>query len=86
MQLNTTRAKVAQCLDAGETSSMFARSVDVFLIILIGMNVMAIILESEAAFEAQFKTILFRFEVFSILVFTAEYLLVLCGQRRTIRT
>ena len=75
MQLNTIRAKVAQCLDPGETSSMFARSVDVFLIILIGLNVVAIILESEADFEARFKTILFRFEVFSILVFTAEYLL-----------
>ncbi len=54
---------------------MFARSVDVFLIILIALNVLAIILESEAGFEARFKTILFRFEVFSILVFTAEYLL-----------
>lgn len=75
MQLNTIRAKVAQCLDAGETSSKFARSVDVFLIILIGMNVLAIILESEADFEARFNTILFRFEVFSILVFTVEYLL-----------
>lgn len=75
MQVNSIRAKVAQCLDPGETSSKFARSVDVFLIILIGLNVLAIILESEVDFEARFKTILFRFEVFSILVFTAEYLL-----------
>ncbi len=75
MQINTIRKKVAQCLDADENSDMLVRTVDFFLIILIGLNVMAIIFESEAGFEEQFKTVLFRFEVFSIVVFTVEYLL-----------
>ena len=75
MQLNTLRKKVAQCLDADETGDLLVRTVDVFLMILIGLNVMAIIFESEAVFEERFKTALFRFEVFSIVVFTAEYLL-----------
>jgi voltage-gated potassium channel len=75
MRINTIREKVAQCLDADESDDIIVRAVDVFLIILIGLNVMAIIFESEAGFEEQYKTLLYRFEVFSIVVFTAEYIL-----------
>ncbi len=75
MRKNSVREKVAQCLDAGETDDIFVRAVDIFLIILIGLNVMAIILESETGIEEQYKTVLYRFEVFSIVVFTAEYIL-----------
>ena len=75
MRINTMREKVAQCLDAGESDDIIVRAVDVFLIILIGLNVMAIIFESEAGFGEQYKTLLYRFEVFSIVVFTAEYIL-----------
>lgn len=75
MRINTMREKVAQCLDAGESDDIIVRAVDVFLIILIGLNVIAIILESEAGFHKQYETLLYRFEVFSIVVFTAEYIL-----------
>lgn len=48
---------------------------DIFIIILISLNVIAIILESEEKIRVEFQKYFYWFEVFSVVVFTIEYLL-----------
>lgn len=63
--------------DPSESSS-HQRSFDWFdwmIAILIVLNVIAFILESEKALHSQYRTAFHAFEVFSLLVFTIEYLL-----------
>ncbi len=47
---------------------------DIFLIALIFANVLAVVLDSVAAIHAQYETFFYRFEIFSVAVFTLEYL------------
>jgi len=49
--------------------------VDIFISILIILNVVAVFFESYENLEQQYKTILYGFELFSIVIFTTEYLL-----------
>ena len=48
---------------------------DLFIIILISLNVIAIILESEEALKIKYRKYFFWFETFSVVVFTIEYAL-----------
>ena len=48
---------------------------DIFILILIFLNVLAVILETVQVLEENYGTFFFRFEVFSVTIFTAEYLL-----------
>ena len=52
-----------------------SRYVDIFLIVLIITNVIAVMLESEPALSAKYKTGFFVFELFSVLIFSVEYIL-----------
>ena len=56
----------------GDTRS---RHVDIFLIVLIISNVIAVMLESEPALSEKYKTEFFIFELFSVLIFSIEYVL-----------
>ncbi|MFT2008447.1 ion transporter [Pontibacter sp. 13R65] len=49
--------------------------VDLFLIALISLNVVAIVLESVEPIRRQYQTLFERFELFSIVIFTLEYVL-----------
>ncbi len=69
------RKRMAELLEANQPGDLLGRIVDIFLIGLISLNVVAIIMESESAFEAQYGEYLYTFEVFSVLVFTVEYIL-----------
>lgn len=51
-----------------------SRVIDSFLIGLIILNVLAVILESVPSIEARFATWFFWFELFSVAIFTVEYL------------
>ncbi|MBU2864625.1 ion transporter [Reinekea forsetii] len=68
------RKKTAHLLsvDAGGSVS---RWVDYALISLITLNVLAIIMESVPSFEARYREPLVAFEVFSVMVFTVEFIL-----------
>lgn len=68
------RHRVFVLLDQGSTGWR-GWLVDVFLISLIALNVLAVIMETEAGVLARFGTQLYWFEVFSVVVFSIEYLL-----------
>ncbi len=68
------RKRVAEILEVSRPNDRLGRFADVFLIVLIIVNVVAIILESVSWFEARFRTQLYTLEVFSVAVFSVEYL------------
>lgn len=71
----TLRARIFELIDSHTEKSKANIYIDRFLMILIGLNVLAIILESVDDIYAQFQSQFFWFEVFSVAVFSVEYLL-----------
>ena len=71
----TLRQSVYRVLDTAQGESGISLAVDVFLIALIAGSVMAVILESIPTFEAQYALQLGVFEVFTVAVFSVEYVL-----------
>ncbi len=71
--LQLSRKRVAEILEVSRPNDRLGVCVDVFLIFLITVNVLAIILESVASFEARYRQELYAVEVFSVIVFTIEY-------------
>jgi voltage-gated potassium channel len=69
------RQSVYRVLDTAQGESGVSLAVDVFLIALIAGSVMAVILESIPAFETQYAQPLAVFEIFTVAVFSVEYLL-----------
>jgi voltage-gated potassium channel len=72
--MSVLRRRTAEVLEAHRPNDPLGRIVDRFLIVLIIANVVAIILESVPAIQARFDTFFLGFELFSIAVFTFEYL------------
>lgn len=62
---------------------LLARFIDVFLLLLILLNVVVVLLETVTGLNALYGDLFFEFEVFSVVVFTLEYVLRLwvCTQR-----
>lgn len=71
---SSLRAKVFELVDTHTEKSIANKVIDRFLLVLIGLNVFAIILESVDEIYAQFSQAFFWFEAFSVAVFTLEYL------------
>jgi voltage-gated potassium channel len=69
------RARCASILDVPEPGDTLSRLFDYFLIALILANFVAVVLESIDGVQAAYGYELRLFEVASVLVFTAEYLL-----------
>lgn len=74
MTFRLSRAQVYHAL-SGSTSTRWHRAITLGLVFLIILNVLAVIVESVASLEARYGAWLDRFEVFSVVVFLAEYLL-----------
>jgi len=72
---NSLRAKTYQLLESETQKSLAAKTVTFFLILLILANVSAVILESEADFNEQFRQQFYWFEIVSLSIFCIEYLL-----------
>jgi voltage-gated potassium channel len=70
----TLRLRVAQLLEVDETGDRASRIVDVALMALIVLNIAAITLETDPGIASRFAAELRAFEVFSVAVFTVEYL------------
>ncbi|MDJ0905859.1 MAG: ion transporter [Woeseiaceae bacterium] len=68
------RKRAAELLEQGHYNDRPSRVLNLLLIVLISLNVVAIILGSESDFYDRHKQALWAFEVFSVLVFTIEYL------------
>lgn len=58
-----------------QQGNSLAKWLNVSLMVLIMLNVLVVILESEPGIHAQYRPLFERFEIFSIVVFSAEYLL-----------
>ena len=71
----TLRQAVFRALETSQGESGLSRVVDVFLITLIAASVAAVILESVSAVEARYSSALALFEIFTVSVFSIEYLL-----------
>lgn len=69
------RRFVYRVLETAQDDDKISRWVDLALISLIGASVFAIILESVPSIERQFRAELYWFEVFTVSVFSVEYLL-----------
>lgn len=70
---NTYRSGVYKFLD-GEGRTPKHRAFNFFIITLIFANVIAVILESHAPYRTSYSTYFRTFEIFSVIVFTFEYL------------
>ena len=68
------RKRIAELLEQRDESDTSSRIVNHSLIVLIVLNVIAIILESVDAIYASYEKAFWSFEVFSVAIFTIEYL------------
>ena len=75
MSFARLRRNVSQLIEFNASASTSSRFMDFAMVVLIAANVAAIMLESVASIEAQYASQFWYFEVFSITVFTIEYLL-----------
>ena len=70
----TKRLWVAGVLEQNPKFEKQGRFVNILLIAMISLNVIAIILESEPELHSRFHQAFWAFEVFSVAIFTIEYL------------
>ena len=69
------RQRVYEVLSIAQNGDAASRAFDIFLLALIGLNLLAVILESVQALETAYLTFFRGFEIFSVAIFTLEYLL-----------
>lgn len=74
MSLVSLRRRTAELLEAHRPNDPAGRAIDGFLIVLILANVVIIILETVPRLGEQYGAWFYYFEIFSIAVFTVEYL------------
>ena len=71
----SVRRRVFEILEASDEDDKFSRVVDLFILILIGLNVIAVLLETVKSVYIIWGLYFRAFEVFSIVVFSIEYVL-----------
>jgi voltage-gated potassium channel len=83
----TLRKRLAKVLEVEDGDVGFERAFNIFLLVLILTNVVAVILETVESLRAQYGCIFDALEVFSVAVFSIEYLLRLwtCVETETYR-
>ncbi len=69
------RKSIAEILEQNPKYETLGKTVNLLLIGLISLNIIAIILESEPEFHQQYHSTFWAFEVFSVIIFTLEYML-----------
>lgn len=72
---NELRRKVWMIVDPPEGGNAASRAFSLSILSLIALNVAAVIVGSIPSVEAQYGSLLYGFEVFSVAVFTVEYLI-----------
>ena len=72
---SSVRRTVYRVLETCEPGDRLSRAVDVAIITLICLSVLAVIFESVEAVELQFASFFYWFEVFTVSIFSVEYLL-----------
>lgn len=71
----TLRQKIFNVIDEKNKETSLNRAFDFFIMGLITLNVFAIILESFESLKLSYKQAFYYFEIFSVAVFSVEYLL-----------
>mgnify|MGYP002629954262 CR=1 FL=1 len=71
--MESIRRRTFEVLDAGRDDTGLGRIVDLVLIAMISLNVIAVVFESMHSVEAEYRDFFSAFEVFSVVVFAAEY-------------
>ncbi len=74
-RIASTKKRVFEIIERGRPGDRASRYFDLFLVILIILNVAAIILESVKSLHAAFRIGFTIFEIFSVVIFTIEYVL-----------
>ena len=68
------KQRVWSILEAAEEGDRLSRAVDICILSLIFLNVLAVILGSVPSIQKRFSSAFSAFELFSVVVFTIEYL------------
>ncbi len=69
------RERIFQIIEPGKTSDRISRLFDKFILTLIALSVLSVILESFPNLADKYSVFFSSFEVFTIIVFTIEYIL-----------
>ena len=69
------KQRIWEILEISKENDQQSKIFDYFISILIGLNVLAIILETEKSFFGEYETFFGYFETVSMVIFTAEYFL-----------
>jgi hypothetical protein len=70
-----TRRRLYELLEKGDDSDVYSLWIDRFFTLLVLFNIAAVIAESVPTLYQQYGSWFHQFEVFSVVVFTAEYAL-----------
>lgn len=73
--MSAIRKRVSEILEPGGSRDKLSKRVDLFLILLVTLNVLDVIIESVREIHDKYHEPLLWFEFFSIFVFSVEYLL-----------
>lgn len=69
------KERVFEILDIPKENDKTSKYFDVFIFVLIIINVLAVIIESVEAVEEKYQLFFYYLELFSIIIFTVEYIL-----------
>jgi voltage-gated potassium channel len=75
MNYQSVRRRTYEILEKGEADDNWSHRIDIFIILLILLNILAVILESVEELRVNYSTLFFMVERFSIVIFSIEYLL-----------
>lgn len=73
MSNSNLRKRTYEILDIGDSKDRLSRSIDIFLMTLISLNVLFVIIETLPGLHQDFQTFFFYFDAFSVAIFTIEY-------------
>jgi voltage-gated potassium channel len=74
-QAPSIKSRIYSLLSASDDTGSASWFVDVFIMTLIVLNVVSVVVETIPNVKAEYSTFFYRFEVFSVIIFTAEYVL-----------
>lgn len=69
------RKRIYEIMEVGKEGDRVSKGFDIFIITLIGLNIIALILESDKRIYAISPLVFKSFEIVSVLIFTIEYIL-----------
>ena len=75
MSYQRIKKRTYEILEKGQSDDLWSRRVDLFIIVLILLNILAVILESVQWLKTDYEPIFVNIERFSIFIFSIEYIL-----------